>query len=197
MRIHFRHARRPTFVVLTALLLWACNPVPPKALFLDRAAWPEVLELIALVDVSFDRRYRPPPGLDITMELRREIKRELAAKGYRLVFVDRGEEIYRGEASATELAARATQEADAVLALHIDFLFLPTTLSERNPPPEAEIAGEARLVSKAGSRELWRGRGNGHAGGAAAMPMVFPTTLRQEALANLASELFATLPNRR
>lgn len=185
-----------TMVVLAALLLWACHPVPPKALFLDSGAWPEDLAQIALVEVSYDRRYRPPPGLDLTSELKQALKQELTSKGYRLLFADRGEEIYRGEANAAELTARAPQEADAVLALHIDFLFLPATLRERNPPPEAEIAGEARLVRKVGSRELWRSRGNGQAGGAAAMPVVFALSLRQEALANLMSELFASLPDR-
>ena len=197
MRIHFSHAGWPILVVLTALLLWACNAVPPKALFLDSAAWPEILEQIALVEVSYDRRYRPPPGLDLTTEVRQALKQELAGKGYRLILADQGGEIYHSEASAAELTARAPQEADAVLTLHIDFLFLPTSLRERNPPPEAEIAGEARLVSKVGSQELWRGRGNGQAGGAASMPVVFAMNLRQEALTNLMSRLFASLPDKR
>ena len=195
MSIHVRHARWPIFVILTALLLWACNPVPPKALFLDSAAWPETLEQIALVEVSYDRRYRPPPGLDLTAELRRELKQKLAAKGYRLLLADQGEEIYHDKKSAAELTARAPKGADAALTLHIDFLFLPATLRERNPPPEAEIAGEARLVSTVGNRELWLGRGNGQAGGAAAMPVVFAISLRQEALADMISKLFATLPD--
>lgn len=196
MRMRIRYLLGTIFVILAALLLWACHPVPPKALFLDSGAWSEDLAQIALVEVSYDRRYRPPPGLDLTSELRRELKQELTSKGYRVILADRGEEIYRGEANAAELTARAPQEADAVLALHIDFLFLPATLSERNPPPEAEIAGEARLVRKVGSRELWRSRGNGQAGGAAAMPVVFAMSLRQEALAALMSELFATLPDK-
>ncbi|APG28253.1 hypothetical protein A7E78_10580 [Syntrophotalea acetylenivorans] len=186
----------PTMVVLTALLLWACTPVAPKALFLDRAAWPGALERIALVTVSYDRRYRPPPGLDLTGELRRVLKQELAAKGYQLLLVDRGEEIYRGEARAVDLAALAPQEADAVLALHIDFLFLSATLSERNPPPEGEIAGEARLIDKQSGKELWRDRGIGQSGGESAFPVISHIALRQEALANLARELFASLPDR-
>ena len=98
------------------MLLWDVRP-SRKALP-DRAAWPEDLAQIALVEVSYDRRYRPPPGLDLTMELRRALKQELTRKGYRLLFADRGEEIYRDETSAAELAARAPQEADAVLTLH-------------------------------------------------------------------------------
>lgn len=198
MRIQSRCSLVPSMMILATLLLFACSQVPPKApLFFDHAAWPEELEQIALVEVGYDQRYRPPPGLDLTLELRRALKQELAAKGYRLLFADRGEEVYRGETSAAELNARAPQEADAVLALHIDFLFLPATLRERNPPPEAEIAGEARLVSKKDGRELWRDRGDGQAGGEAAMPVVFAMSLRQEALADLMSELFATLPNKR
>jgi hypothetical protein len=187
---------RPTTTILAALLLWACSQVPPEALFLDRAAWPGDLTHIALVEVSYDRRYRPPPGLDLTMELRRALQQELATKGYRLLLADRGKEIYRGETNAAELAARAPQEADAVLTLHIDFLVLPATLGERNPPPAAEIAGEARLINKEGGRELWRGRGDGLAGGEAGRPVFHAMSLRQEALANLLSELFASLPGR-
>jgi hypothetical protein len=197
MRIRIRHPLGTTMVILAALLLGACNPVPPKALFFDSAAWPENMEQIALVEVSYDRRYRPPPGLDLTAELRRALKQELTRKGYQLLLADRGEEIYQDEASAAELTERAPQEADAVLALHIDFLILPVNLWERNPPPEAEIAGEARLVSKVGRRELWRGRGDGQAGGAAALPVVYALPLRQEALTDLMRKLFATLPDRR
>lgn len=186
----------PPIIVLAALLLWACNPVPPKALVLNMEAWPEDLKQIALVEVGYDRRYRPPPGLDLTMELRQVLKQELAAKGYRLLLADRGEEIFRDETSAVKRAAQAPQEADAVLALHIDFLFLSATLSERNPPPEAEIAGEARLIDRQSGIELWRSRGIGQSGGESAFPVSSHSALRQEALANLASELFATLPDR-
>lgn len=185
-----------TMVVLAALLLWSCAPIERKALFLDSAAWPGDLKQIALVEVSYDRRYRPPPGIDLTGELKRELKQELATKGYRLLLVDAGEEIYRGETSANELAARGPQETDAVLALHIDFLFFSATLSERNPPPEGEIAGEARLIDKQSGKELWRDRGIGQSGGGSAFPVVSQIALRQEALANLARELFATLPER-
>ncbi len=185
-----------TIVVLAALLLCSCAPVERKALFLDSAAWPGDLEKIALVEVSYDRRYRPPPGLDLTGELKRELKQELAYKGYHLLLVDGGEEIYRGETSADELAGRGPQEADAVLALHIDFLFLSATLSERNPPPEGEIAGEARLINKQSAKELWRDKGIGQSGGESAFPVLSHIALRQEALANLAKELFATLPDR-
>lgn len=182
--------------VLAALLLWACTPVEPKALFLDSAAWPGDLEQIALVEVSYDRRYRPPPGIDLKGELKRELKQELAAKGYRLLLVDGGEEIFRGETSADELAARGPQEADAVLALHIDFLFFSATLSERNPPPEGEIAGEARLIDKQSGKELWRDRGIGQSGGESAFSIMSHMALRQEALASLARALFAALPDR-
>jgi hypothetical protein len=153
------------------------------------------MERIALVELSFDRRYRPPPQSDLVAELRRALKQELARKGYRLLIADRGEEITDRERSAAELTARAPAEADAVLALHVDFLVLPTTLWERNPPPQAEIAGEACLVSREGL-ELWRDRGDGMAGGEAGRPAFNATALRQEALANLVSELFATIPGR-
>jgi len=196
MKIGIRHPLGTTIMILAALLLGACHPVPPKALFFNSSAWPENLKQIGLVEVSYDRRYRPPPGLDLTAELARALKQELAGKGYRLLIADRGEEIYRSETRAAELAARAPQGVDAVLALHIDFLILPATLGERNPPPQAEIAGEARLVSAEGSRELWRGRGDGLAGGEAGRPVFYAMALRQEAMDNLANELFATLPNR-
>ncbi len=197
MKIRIMRPLGTTMVILATLLLWACNPVPPKALFLDSAAWPENMEQIALVEVSYDRRYRPPPGLDLTAELRRALKQELTRKGYRLLLADRGEEIYQDEAGAAELTKRAPQEADAVLALHIDFLILPVNMWERNPPPEAEIAGEARLVSKVGNRELWRGSGDGRAGGEAGRPVFYAMALRQEAITDLMSKLFATLPDRR
>lgn len=196
MRRRIRRRLGLIMTILAAFLLWACSQAPPRALYLDPAAWPGDLAQIALVEISYDQRYRPPPGLDLTIELRRALKQELAAKGYRLLLADRGEENYHGEKSAAELVARAPQGADAVLALHIDFLFLSATLSERNPPPEAEIAGEARIIDKQSGEELWRDRANGLGGGAAAMPVVSFIGLRQEALANLAKELFATLPDR-
>lgn len=181
---------------LMVLLLGGCAGAARAPLFMKAGPWPQVMERIALVELSFDRRYRPPPQSELVAELRWALKQELARKGYRLRIADRGEEITERERSAAELAARAPAGTDAVLALHIDFLVLPATLSERNPPPEAEIAGEARLVSREGL-ELWRDRGNGRGGGAAAMPVVYASSLRQEALANLVNELFATLPDRR
>ncbi len=182
--------------ILAALLLFACTGPPPAPIFFDAAAWPEDIEHIALVELSFDRRYRPPTNVDLAAELRLALRRELARKGYRLLIADDGAQIYRGETSAAELAARAPAAADAALALHIDFLFLSATWAERNPPPEVEIAGEARLVAKRTARELWRDRGNGLAGGAAAMPVVYPTSVRHEALADLMSKFFASLPDR-
>ncbi|MEZ4483208.1 MAG: hypothetical protein R2864_00980 [Syntrophotaleaceae bacterium] len=182
--------------ILPALLLGACVASTRAPLFMDTGSWPLEIERIALVELSFDRRYRPPPQSELVVELRRVLKQELARKGYRLIIADRGEEITEGVRSTAELSARAPAEADAVLALHIDFLVLPATLSERNPPPEAEIAGEARLISRLETRQLWRDRGDGRGGGAAAMPVVDASSLRQEALANLVSELFVTLPGK-
>jgi hypothetical protein len=183
-------------MLLAALLLGACSQVPPKALYFDRSAWPENLEQIALVELSFDRRYRPPPQSDLVTELRWALKQELGHKGYRLLIADRGEEIHAGETSAAELLTRAPEGVDAVLALHIDFLILPATLAERNPPPSAEIAGEAWLISTESGRQLWRGEGDGLAGGEAGHPVFYARALRQEAIANLVHELFATLPDR-
>lgn len=182
-------------VTLMVLLLGACAGPARTPLFMNAGAWPQDMERIALVELSFDRRYRPPQS-ELVAELRRALREELARKGYRLLMADRGEEIYNRERSAAELAARAPAEVDAVLALHVDFLVLPVTLAERNPPPQAEIAGEARLISRVQAQELWRDQGNGRGGGAAAMPVVYAISLRQEALAELASDLFATLPDR-
>ena len=196
MKIRIRCLLQPTIMLLAPLLLWACSQAPPKALFFDSTAWPEDLAQIALVELSFDRRYRPPPQSDLVMELRWALKQELERKGYRLLIADRGEELYAGETSAAELLARAPEGADAVLALHIDFLILPATLAERNPPPSAEIAGEARLISTEGGRELWRGQGDGLAGGEAGRPVFYAAALRQEAIANLLRELVASLPSR-
>lgn len=179
---------------LMVLLLVACAGTVQAPEFIDAGVWPQEIERIALVELSFDRRYRPPPQSELVAELRRALKQELARKGYRLLIDDRGEEIFDRERNAAELIARAPAEADGVLALHIDFLVLPVTFSERNPPPEAEIAGKARLISRKEARELWRDQANGRSGGAASMPVVYASSLRQEALTELARNLFATLP---
>lgn len=189
-----RRNLRSAAAALLALLLCGCTAPVRRPILIDAGAWPTNLVEIALVELSFDRRYRPPPQSYLVDELRLALRQELARKGYRLLLADRGETIYRGETGAAELIARAPAEADAVLALHIDFLFMSGTLSERNPPPEVEIAGEARLIASPSGRELWRDRGNGLAGGTAGLPVIRYDAMRQEALADLVRNLLATLP---
>ena len=187
----------PAAAVLVALLLGACTGSPKEPLQYDAASWPATMERIALVELSYDRRYQPPPDIDLSNELRRALKKELESKGYQLLIADGGDKIYSGETSATELAELAPAESDAALAVHIDLLFLSATFFERNPPPQAEIAGEARLIDKQNGSELWKGRGDGVAGGAGDGPLFYPTARRLEALADFASGLFHTLPDRR
>jgi hypothetical protein len=188
-------SRRLLFSALVVLLASACAGAPQGPRFFDEEAWEPDIRTIALVELSFDRRYPPPVEFDLERELRIFLGRELARKGYRMVAATATTGPIGTEPSAAQLADRAPAEADTALAVHIDFWFMSATWSERNPPPSVEFDAEARLVSKRSGRELWRDRGDGQAGGAGGWPFSTALAMRHEALRMLAERLFDTLPD--
>lgn len=183
---------------IMAGLLGGCTTVPKTALFVDAMAWPVAARSVALVGVSFDERYRPLPQSGLDRELLLHVRQALQAKGY---LVAEPQQLPRLEFQALstvpahDLVARATAPADLVLAVHVDFLFSSGTYSETNPPPQFEIAAEARVVDGKQERDLWRDRAHVLEGGAAAMPLHNPDYDRLRGLAELATSLFITLPD--
>ncbi|MEZ4601778.1 MAG: hypothetical protein R2940_18460 [Syntrophotaleaceae bacterium] len=179
------------------LLVAACTgAAPPEPIFFDIAAWDSGIRTIALTEVSYAPRYQPPTDYDLERDLRIFLRRELERKGYQVVVV--GDEWNRpntDKQSAEQLVANVPTEADAAVALHVDFLFLPSTLGETNPPPSAEIAAEARLITREPVREIWRDWADATAGGAGGWPVASRLFLYQQAVQELADRLFDTLPD--
>ncbi|WP_041531193.1 hypothetical protein [Syntrophotalea carbinolica] len=189
---------RKLWLVLLAGVLSGCVAAPKNALFVDAGAWPATAGSVALVGVSFDERYRPLPQSGLDGQLLGQLRRVLERKGYLVAETlqpHRPERQVLTSVPAAELAARVAAPVDLVLAVHVDFLFSSATYSESNPPPEFEIAAEARLVDAKAVRDLWRDRGHALAGGAAAMPLRNPDYDRMRGLAELANDLFLTLPD--
>jgi hypothetical protein len=180
---------------LAIFLLTACTASQPaKPLFFDAAAWNPDIRTIALVEVSFDRRYQPPPDYDFERDLEIFFRKELERKGYRFLVAVRKTGINTEKSDPEQLAALAPAGADASLAVHVDYLFFSQTLDE-NPPPETEIAAEARLIGTRPPRELWRDYADATAGGNGDFPVGSLLFLRQNAMRDLAEQLFATLPD--
>lgn len=185
-------------VLLLAGFLGGCTTIPKTALFVDATAWPTGARSVALVGVSFDERYRPLPQSGLDRELLFQVRQALQAKGYLVAEqqpLPRLERRSLSAVSAEELVARATAPVDLVLAVHVDFLFSSATYSETNPPPQFEIAAEARMVDGKQERDLWRDRAHVLEGGASAMPLRNPDYDRMRGLAELATGLFITLPD--
>lgn len=132
---------------------------------------------IHLPPVSFDPRYEPY-DIDVDGELRRQLRSALISKGYQVDPSSAGE-----------------GNSDATLLVHVDFLFISETFSDRDPPPVIDIEAVARLVSTRDSRELWRDRGGGRVGGAGGSRIFYPHTSRQLAISLLVDNLLSTLPN--
>lgn len=165
------------FVLTLALLLGGCatsrQPLSLAPDFHDAG-----IRTIYLPPVSFERRYEPPYDIDMDRELRQRLRAVLASKGY-----------------GVDLTAGGEGTNDATLLVHVDFLFISETFSERQPPPVIDIEAAARLVSARDGRELWRDRGGGRVGGAGGTRIVYPATDRYLALSLLADHLLTTLPN--
>jgi hypothetical protein len=186
----------PLTAGLLLLLLTACGATAPRPpLYFDVGAWDPDIRSVALVEVTFDRRYPPPTDFDLERDLRIFLGRELERKGYRIVATGEGGTPFAGKSSVEQLAALVPAEVDAALAIHVDYLFISATFSDRNPPPQVEIAAEARLVARDPARELWRDWADAVAGGPGGWPVGTPLFLRQEALQELAALLFDTLPD--
>jgi hypothetical protein len=186
----------PLTAVLLLLLLTACGATAPRPpLYFDAGAWDPDIRSVALVEMTFDRRYPPPTDYDLERDLRIFLRRELERKGYRMVATGERENPFAGKSSTEQLAALVPADVDAALAIHVDYLFISATFSDRNPPPQVEIAAEARLVTRDPARELWRDWADAMAGGAGGWPVGNFLFLRQEALQELAALLFDTLPD--
>ncbi|HXV21432.1 MAG TPA: hypothetical protein VD811_10650 [Desulfuromonadales bacterium] len=163
-------------ILLLALLVGGCaTPRQPLVLAPDfRDAGIRVIHLPA---VSFERRYEPPYNIDLDSELRQRLAAVLKTKGYQVDLTPDGE------------------KTDATLQVHVDFLFISETLSDRQPPPVIDIEAAARMVSAKDGRELWRDRGGGRVGGTGGTRIFYPTADRYLALSLLADHLLATLPS--
>lgn len=185
---------RKLWPVLLAGVLSGCVAAPKSALFVDARVWPEAARSVALVGVSFDKSYRPSPQSDLDRQLLAQVRQVLEAKGYLVTEELQPERQPLTSVPAADLVARAMVPVDLVLAVHVDFLFSSATYSESNPPPEFEIAAEARVVDAKAKRDLWRDRGHALTGGASAMPLRNPDYDRMRGLAELANDLFLTLP---
>ncbi len=189
---------RGFWMLLLTGLLGGCTTMPKTALFVDAMAWPPEAHSVALVGVSFDESYRPLPQSGLDRELLIQVRQALQAKGYLVAeppSLPRLERRALSVVPAEELVARTTAPADLVVAVHVDFLFSSATYSETNPPPQFEIAAEARVVDGKLARDLWRDRAHVLEGGASAMPMRNPDYDRMRGLSELAKDLFITLPD--
>jgi hypothetical protein len=189
---------RKLWLVLLAGVLGGCATAPRTPLFIDAAAWPTTARSVALVGVSFDERYRPLPQSGLDREVLVQVRQVLQAKGYLVaepVQLDRLERKALTYVPAPELVARAPAPVDLVLAVHVDFLFSSANYGETEPPPQFEIAAEARAVDGKMERDLWRDRAHILEGGAAAMPLRNPDYDRLRGLTELARSLFLTLPD--
>lgn len=185
-------------ITLLAGWLAGCATAPKAPLFVDVAAWPMTAQSVALVGVSFDKSYRPLPQSGLDREISAQVRRVLERKGYLVTMAvpsDRLERRALTSVSAEELAGRAGTPVDLVLAVHVDFLFSSATYGESNPPPEFEIAAEARVVDRRTKRDLWRDRGHALTGGASAMPLRDPDYDRLRGVTELADSLLETLPD--
>lgn len=174
-----RFELRRWFVLLLVLLLGGCAaPKHPQVLVPDfREAG---IRTIHLPPVSFEARYEPPYDVDLDRELRQRLTTVLAGKGY-----------------GVDLTASGEGNSDATLLVHVDFLFISETLSDRQPPPVIDIEAAARLVSTKDGRELWRDRGGGRVGGTGGTRIIYPSADRYLAISLLADHLLKTLPSTR
>jgi hypothetical protein len=163
-------------VLMLVLLLGGCA-TSRQPLFLAPDFPDAGIRSVHLPPVSFERRYEPPYDIDLDGELRRLLRPILVSKGYQVDLTPAG------------------SKNDATLQVHVDFLFISETFSERQPPPVIDIEAAASLVSARDGRELWRDRGGGRVGGAGGSRIVYPDADRYLALSLLADHLLATLPN--
>jgi hypothetical protein len=163
-------------VLMLVLLLGGCA-TPRQPLFLAPDFRDAGIRTIHLPPVSFDRNYEPPYDIDLDGELRQRLRAVLESKGYQIDLTPGG------------------GKNDATLQVHVDFLFISETFSERQPPPVIDIEAAASMVSAKDGRELWRDRGGGRVGGAGGSRIVYPAADRYLALSLLADHLLATLPS--
>lgn len=168
---------RLTMAIIVIMTLGGCSTPMKQALFLFPDFQSAAIRTIDLPPVTFESRYEPSYAVDLDGELRQQLKAILEKKGY-----------------GVELTAGGG-DSDASLLVHVDFLFISETLSDRQPPPVIDIEAEAHLVSAKGGMELWRDRGGGRVGGSGGSRIVFPAADRSLALSLLADHLLATLPS--
>lgn len=164
-------------VATLCALLDGCAPAPQRALFLSPNFRDTGIRNVALPPVSFERRYEPPYFIDLDGELRQRLRTALENKGYHAYLTQNGE-----------------REDGAELRVHVDFLTISETFSEREPPPVIDVEAEARLVSTADGKVLWRDRGGGRVGGSGGTRIRYPDADRYLALTLLAEHLLDTLP---
>lgn len=196
--MHLRAGIGAFFV--TVILVGAmsgCSAAPKLPVFLDATAWPKAHSVV-LVGISYDPAYRPHPQSGLERQLAMWLRRKLQAKGFLVTGPPGSCLLLRHDLRAvagTDLLAMASASVDLVVAVHVDFLFSSDMYGEVFPPPEFEIAAEARAVDGKTGQELWRDRGHALQGGASAVLLATPDYDRLLGLARLADSLFETLPD--
>ena len=174
--LHFRLL----VAMIIAILLSGCASGQKEPLFIAPDFRQMEIRDIALLPVTFEERYAPPPGLDLEQELRHRAASVLEQKGYR---------ISRGSAPKSGADGSA-----AAMAIHVDFLFITETYGDITPPPVIDIEAVGELVSTSSGEVLWRGRGVGKVGGVGGGGISRPVSARHIALTVLVESLFASLP---
>lgn len=191
MAFSFTILRRFTPLAAALALLAGCAAAK-KPQFVDPDFQQANVRKIALLPLSFDERYYPPYDLDLDRELRARAKTALEGKGYEVMLREGAGAGPKVEAG--RLASFGTKGTDAVLAIHVDFLFISENYNEINPPPVIDIEAMGRLVDRATGKELWRDRGSSKIGGVGGQRIQRPDSERFLALTLLAESLFTTLP---
>lgn len=191
-----RYGKVPALLAGGLLLLFGCAAAPRAPLALDPAFAAEKIRKVAVLPVTFVRRYEPPYDIDLDSELRSRIRTVLEKKGYVVTLAQKaaGKGSAATELTPNQLKALAPPGTEAALAIHVDFLFISETYSDLVPPPVIEVEAEARLTALPEGKELWRDRGHGRAGGVGGTRIFYPTAERFLALTLLAENLLATLP---
>ncbi|WP_225072124.1 hypothetical protein [Desulfuromonas sp. CSMB_57] len=185
------------WLLVLGLLACAATPSPPEHLDPEFASVAPCK--VVLSGVSFDKRYQPAPQSDLSRLLLARLQRALADQGYQVLPPRQQPAGPERFAALTRLPAErllelAGSDGDAVLAVHVDFLFQSENYRERNPPPLFEIAAEARLVALRDGRELWRDKAGSLVGGGAAGPLPDPVLDRLQGVDLLVARLLRSLP---
>ncbi|NLV23442.1 MAG: hypothetical protein GXY54_01495 [Deltaproteobacteria bacterium] len=188
----------PFLAILMLFLIASCVGAPDKAQYVDPAFSERPLVILALLPITYAAGYdQPIEEPRLSRDVRHYVRRELTKKGYRVILT--GPHYARGmaeliSAEPARLAAMVEKEADGVVLIFVNFHagidFREYQAGE--PFSYIDIYADARLITRENPRDLWRdeGRGSDFAAG----PFYGGSPSLSRAVANLAGNLFATLP---